>query len=199
MCPVTSVPCSVCQLFWLCQPGGQGSPPLQTALTLSAHMVCASAASLCCCAAQSPGKLKDQQTYLLGHAGDADLCRAVLSLFMDPQQAVDPEAAYSSGKAMLAMANGYRTSQHELDLERAVAVSSSQLKPGGRGAVWRLPAVGAAPADEPLVQNVRLQLVMNQVRGGVGSSSCARGVGVGSSSCAQAPLDALHACSHKYT
>jgi hypothetical protein len=104
---------------------------------------------------------------------------------MDPQQAVDPEAAYSSGKAMLAMANGYRTSQHELDLERAVAVSSSQLKPGGRGAVWRLPAVGAAPADEPLVQNVRLQLVMNQVRGGVGYSR------------AQASVDSLlglHSC-----
>jgi hypothetical protein len=126
---------------------------------------------LCAVAAQSPGKLKDQQTYLLGHAGDADLCRAVLSLFMDPQQSVDPQAAYSSGKAMLAMANGYRTSQHELQQEQAEAFSSSQLKPGGRGAVWRLPAVGAAPAGEPLVQNVRLSLIMNQVGPGWGAAA----------------------------
>ena len=64
---------------------------------------------------------------------------------------------------LLAMANGYRTTQHEIWEEELQERWPVKIGPGGRGATWSLPAVGAAPEQLPVVGNVRQLVTLKKV------------------------------------
>lgn len=112
--------------------------------------------------------MKDQKCYVLGSVYDPQLTNALMSLFMDPDHTLDNEFTATAGASLLAVVNGYRTDSIKqsstasalLQADDAYQASKSVFK----RAKWRLPEVGRAPPQLPLVRNVRREVMYHKVR-----------------------------------
>lgn len=126
-------------------------------------------------AAISPGLVKDQKSYVLGSVYDPNLTTALMSLFLDPDSTLDNEFTAAAGATLLTVINGYRTDAIRqsstvsalLQAEDAYAESRRMIK----HAKWRLPEVGKAPQQLPLLKNVRRAVMYHKVRR-TGSWTC---------------------------
>lgn len=109
---------------------------------------------------------------MLGSVYDPQLTSALMSMFLDPDQSLDPDFTAAAGVRLLGVVNGQRMGQLQQSSSpnpllaagaHAEEVSRQLLKRGK----WALPDVGKAPQQPALVKGVRREVMYQQVRGGL--------------------------------
>ncbi|KAI8474909.1 MAG: hypothetical protein J3K34DRAFT_98181 [Monoraphidium minutum] len=117
----------------------------------------------------SPGKVREQEHYLLGAVTDARLTAALFDMFLHPQRGLNPGFAFSAGYQSLWFVNGFKSfnSDNNPNVRRAgdPGPAAPRLPRRGRGAVWALPPPGRDPSEAApeLVRGVKRRVMYNQV------------------------------------
>ncbi|GBF89096.1 hypothetical protein Rsub_01813 [Raphidocelis subcapitata] len=119
----------------------------------------------------TPGKVRDQEAYLLGAVADARLCAALFGMFLHPDACLDRGFAHRAAYNSLWFVNGFKS--YNADNNPNVRLASDpaprvhRLARRGRGAAWRLPPPGQDPtaAAPELVGSVKQRVAAYQIHG----------------------------------